>query len=214
MVEIWGWGSLVVLLTAPVGFIRKSALNVKGVRAGQISRIVGISTEARGSTFRFKSKTKRFMPWAVRKVTSEVSLADTKLNIKYLQRTSPTPQIGLKNLLWSFVTRAVASWIGERADPMQSQVYSAFLIGWNWGLDIDMYIKRERVANRVPKRLWKGCHHYVPMLCTKFSRSLSFKRVWIRSKRFFQWLFDSEDFGVEAMLYDILAHFRNCCWSW
>ena len=33
-----------MLLTAPLGFIRQSALNVKVVRAGQISRIVNTST--------------------------------------------------------------------------------------------------------------------------------------------------------------------------
>ena len=35
-----------MLLTAPVEFIRLSALNVKVVRAGQISRIVGTSTRS------------------------------------------------------------------------------------------------------------------------------------------------------------------------
>ena len=52
-----------ILLIVPagfMGFIRQSALNVKVVRAGQISRIVGIS--AGGSTFRFMSKTTRFRP--------------------------------------------------------------------------------------------------------------------------------------------------------
>ena len=49
-----------MLLTVPVGFIRQSALSVKVVRAGKISKIVGTSTG--GSTFGFKSKTTRFRP--------------------------------------------------------------------------------------------------------------------------------------------------------
>jgi hypothetical protein len=57
-----------MLLTAPVGFIRQSVLNVKVVRAGKMSRIV--STSRGRSIFRFKSKTTRFRPWAVRKAPS------------------------------------------------------------------------------------------------------------------------------------------------
>ena len=63
---------------------------------------VSTSTEARGYTFRFKSKMKRFRP-----------LADTKLNIKNSQRTCPTLQITKKIPLRSLVMRAVASWIRE-----------------------------------------------------------------------------------------------------
>ena len=57
-----------MLLYAPVWFIRQSALNMKVVRDGQISRIVG--TSRGGSTLRFRSKTTRFRPWAVRKATT------------------------------------------------------------------------------------------------------------------------------------------------
>ena len=49
-----------MLLTVPVGFIRQSALKVKVVRDGQISRIVGTSTG--GSKFKFMSKRTRFRP--------------------------------------------------------------------------------------------------------------------------------------------------------
>ena len=56
-----------MLLTASFGFIRQSALNVKAVRAGQISRIIWISTGQ--SRVGFKSNMTRFTPWAVRKAT-------------------------------------------------------------------------------------------------------------------------------------------------